>query len=206
MGVFSRILRSIRLVLLSSSIVLASCSHSFAKSTASTVAEDCVTFELSYLPEKVIAGVKPITLTSDMVKRIVPELREARLMTYEDLRYPEDQRAFVEEGYTFVLAGDFNKDGYADLAFVGKYDHNEQNDPGVFLAILSFRGKTVVRDYLSTFARDRAFLSFISGFMDNRGGISIGFAMQSDDCGFFYWTGKRYAFESCLSFNKRLKN
>jgi len=155
--------------------------------------------ELNYIHPPVKPGEKPITLSDSFISEIVPELKNPRFMTVSDIGDIHEQNSFLEQGYSFVLRDDFNKDGFADLAFVGKYENDNNPKEDTFLVIVTFRGKKVVRDFFRPLKTNRVFLLKIINFKLVCNAIGMIYIPASDFCGTLYWSGSKYDYEPCQS-------
>lgn len=158
-----------------------------------------IIIELDFIPQGVKPGDKPITLNENIVRRLLPELKKPRLMSYKDITELEEQEGFIEGGYAFVLRGDFDRNGSADIAFVGKYDNFEQPEKNCFLAIVSIKGKKVTREYFSRLETKKAYLLRVPEYKPKIEAIGIIYNLYSEECGYLYWAGKRYDFKPCRS-------
>lgn len=156
-----------------------------------------IVIKFDFIPSGVKPGEKPITLAPDLLHELLPELKNPRLMRFEDLGDPHEQEGFIEEGFTFVLRGDFNRDGVADLAFVGKYDNPEHPKENTFIVVVSFKEKMVIRDFFSKIPRDRASLLLEPRYKPKIDAIFISYTYASDDCEFLYWNRIKYEFDPC---------
>jgi hypothetical protein len=155
---------------------------------------------LIYLSSGEASG--PLRIDDDFLKKHLTQLKNPRLMRIEDVTR-EYERNWVldsDSGCSFVIEGDFNKDGNSDYAVVGKYDGPYPNNYN-FVAILSKRrGKVVVEFlYKHEVPHDRAFLCKEEGkklYVKNAGKrfdvIVIGFAYGTDYVSAIAWDGKRY--------------
>lgn len=156
-----------------------------------------IVIELSYIPKGIKPGDKPITLNPPLLSRLLPELRNPRLMSIKDLNDSDEQEGFFEGGYSFVLRGDFNKDGFADIAFVGKYDNQSDSEKNSFIAIVSIRGRKVIREYFSRLETKKAYLIRVIDFKPQADAIGIVYNLYSEECGYLYWGKGQYNFKPC---------
>jgi len=153
-----------------------------------------LSIELPYIPEKVSPGDKPITLSSDLLKQLLPEINNPRRMEYDDLKSNIDRREFIEYGSTFVLKGDFNNDGIGDIAFTGKYDGSNS-----FFAIITFKYKMAIRQFYSTSSTEFIALNMVPNFMNNNCAIQLIYKFASDDCEYLHWNDRFYDLKPCQS-------
>jgi len=180
-------------------VILGLCITNFnadAKPNKSSSNEQVVIEGVS-IPEGVKPGDKPITLNKGLLKKLLPELINPRLMTFKDLGTPAEQEGFLEGGYTFVLRGDFDRDGFADIVFVGKYDNPENPERNSFIAVVTIKGEKIIRKYFSKIHRDRISLLRAVNYKTKIEAIGMSYNIASDDCGFLYWTGKDWQFDAC---------
>jgi hypothetical protein len=144
----------------------------------------------------------PLRIDDDFLKKHLTQLKNPRLMTIEDVSREYERNWFLDSdpGCSFVVEGDFNKDGSPDYAVVGKYDGQYPNN-SIFVAILSRKqGKVVVEFlYRHKVPHDRAFLCKEDGKKlyaknaDKRFDvIVIAFAYGTDNVSAIAWNGKRY--------------
>jgi hypothetical protein len=101
----------------------------------------------------------PIVINNELLRNTITELANPRILRTEDIKDEEERTEYVDMGYSFVVKGDFNKDGNTDYAVVGKYDGPYPNE-SVFLSILSIKGGKVSVEFLHKFRlpHDVAFL------------------------------------------------
>ena len=160
------------------------------------VSKGKVVLELNYLPDKILPGDKPISLSDDLIAKILPELKNPRLMNLADIKDPEEQYRFFEDGYTFVLRGDFNRDGFADIVFVGKYNQYLENS---FIAIISIKGNKVIRDYFTIIYRGHIGLVNLPSYKPKQkiNAIGMSYNLSASDCGFLHWDGKYWLYDDC---------
>jgi len=144
-------------------------------------------------------GDKPITLDGSLLEKLLGELKQPRRMTYKDLEMSNEQEGFLEGGYTFVLRGDFNGDGFADIAFVGKYDNRDNAEKNCFIAVVTVKGKKVTREFFSKIYRDRVFLLRAIDYKPKLDAIGMSYNLNSDDCGYLYWNGETWRYDECKS-------
>jgi len=165
--------------------------------TNKNMSNEQVFIEIDSMPMDVKPGDKPITLDENLLKKLLPELRNPRLMSFKDLNTPDEQEGFLEGGYTFVLRGDFDWNGFADIAFVGKYDNPDHPNKNTFIAIVSIEGKKVLRKFFSVIRRDRILLIRVINYKPKIDAIGMSYNLASDDCGYLYWTGREWQYDEC---------
>lgn len=153
--------------------------------------------ELSNIFPGTRPGDKPITLSEKLLGILFPGLKNPRRMSIDDLIDIDQKEDFYEEGYTFVLRGDFNRDGIADIAFVGKYDGNNKN-ADAFMSILSIKGKRVIVEHWRKLPYHRAAILVDPNYKKNIDGINIMYTFGSEECETLYWDGKQWKYDSCL--------
>lgn len=151
-----------------------------------------ISVEVNYLPQKVEKGDMPIALTSELLKELFPELDKPRQMLLKDLKDIVHQSIFIKEGLSFVLRGDFNKDGIGDVVFGGKYISGSFGEQS-FIAVITFRENSVVREFMKKFHHNEdIILSTIYSSMPFVDGVLITFALESDHQAILCWTGSEY--------------
>jgi len=179
-------------------LVINSGNLSIAETKPKDVQSNMITFELSYVPSVGKPGDMPIDLNKDFLNKLLPELRNPRLMVLKDLdEKSHEPDLFLSRGYTFVLRGDFKNVGTAEIVFVGKYDNPEQPDRTSFIAIISLEGKKVTREYFLPIYRDRISLQRVMNYKPKIDAIGMSFNILSDDCGYLYWFANNWQFELC---------
>jgi len=139
------------------------------------------------LPKKVWPGDKSFSLGKKLLSRLLPEIENPRLMSLSDLSSFEIPM-FVEEGDVFVLRGDFNNDGIADVAFVGKGDNIGDDS---FFVIVSIKNGKIRREYFDVIDAEKITLNQQS-YYKGRKSIMLIFTYGSEDTSFIYWDGKQY--------------
>lgn len=153
--------------------------------------------ELDYIPTGIKPGDKPITLSESLLGEFFPELKHPRLMGFDDLGDTDEKDSFIEGGYSFVLRGDFNNDGLADIAFLGKYENIEEPEKNTFIGILSIKGKKVTREFFSRLGYKRASLIKVSKYKGSLDAIGIIYTINSDYCEYLFWHNNKYRFNPC---------
>lgn len=123
-----------------------------------------------------------------ILQTLAPELREARLLTMEDLTDQEAEKMSTtpEVGRRFV--GDFNEDGQQDLALFGSYARGETR--GTFVLIASRRESGWHRAGLLQFSRP-----FIIG-LGNAKVLNVLFCAACDQGGRIVSTSSGYEYVS----------
>lgn len=152
----------------------------------SIAAEEKIAVKLDMLPSVVKPGDKPFSLGKKLLSKLLPEIGNPRLMSLSDLS-SSDIPIFLEEGNVFVLCGDFNNDGIADVAFVGKGDNIGGNS---FFVIVSIKDSKIVREFFDVIDAEKIALS--QKYYKSRKSIMLIFTYGSEDSSFVYWGGKRY--------------
>lgn len=180
------------------------CAGLLALFTEKSYAEEIVTekeiaIEMKSIPAGIKPGDKPITLNTSLLGRLLPELRNPRLMSFKDIVDSYEQNAFIEGGYSFVLRGDFDRDGFADIAFVGKHENPNDNGENCFIAIFSIKGKKVVREYLAKLSSPRVFLLRIPAYKPGIDAMQLVYKFGTEECGYLYWIEKKYQYDLCKS-------
>jgi len=67
-------------------------------------------------------------------------------MNFEDLVTSDEKDLFIESGYSFVLRNDFMRAGLANITFVRKYEGSDKPETNCFIAVVSIKGKRVIRE------------------------------------------------------------
>jgi hypothetical protein len=121
-----------------------------ANSAYGMQSDKIVKVELDYLDFIPKPGQTPISFSTCLLSQLLPELKNPRFMYFNDIGEDWWKQKFLDGGFTFVLANDFNKDGIADVVFVGEYESGENSEINSFLTIVSLRYKTATRELLIT--------------------------------------------------------
>ncbi len=158
-----------------------------------------IIIEENHIPSVTKPGDKPITLNEQLLSKLVPELKNPRLMHYDDLSDPRDRESFIEGGYTFVLTGDFIRNGFADIAFVGKYDNPESSTENCFFAVVSIQGKKIIREYFSKLKTKEVSLIRVSNYKSKTDAIGLVYKFETEECGYFFWLKMKLYYEPCKS-------
>ncbi|MCL4498783.1 MAG: FG-GAP repeat protein [Chloroflexi bacterium] len=135
--------------------------------------------QMNSIPAGVKPGNKPFTLNESFLKKILPELKNPRRMALKDLGTLEEEENFLEGGYTFVLRGDFDGDGFADVAFVGKYDNQTNRENNCFIAVVTIKGKKIIRNFFSKINRDRISLLRVINYGSSGFQVAKGFMLRA---------------------------
>lgn len=82
-----------------------------------------------------ISGIQgQVKIDNNFFKKYLTQIKNPKLLTIDDIK--RDYEKTGMEGWSFVIEGDFNKDGYTDCAIAGKYD-GPYPDSSLSIAILS---------------------------------------------------------------------
>lgn len=139
---------------------------------------------------------------NNFLRKYISQLKNPRLMTIEDVKL-EYEKAWIEDpesGCSFVVKGDFNKDGYIDYGVIGKYD-GPYPDKSIFIAIFSTKGGKVTTEFLYKHgvAHDRGFLCLEWGDVVNIRNVDkkfdviiASFAYGTDYVFAIAWDGMKY--------------
>jgi hypothetical protein len=155
-----------------------------------------VKIEIDYLGpgEKIPIGDLPIDLTNELLQKLFPELKNPRQVLPKDIEI-HDLSSIFTQGLTFVLKGDFNNDGVADVVFSGRYLADNKEEKG-FVAVISFLpGPFVEREFLQVFRGDRDVTLALDRYHHYKPGIDgilIYGHLASEDTSILYWTGSHY--------------
>jgi hypothetical protein len=98
-----------------------------------------------------------VTIDNCFLKRHLTQLKNPRLLTIDDIKRGYEK--YEMEGWSFVVKGDFNKDGHDDYAIAGKYD-GPFNEESLFIAILTIKNGIISVECMEKFSfpHDRVFL------------------------------------------------
>lgn len=153
-----------------------------------------ITVIVDYIGEDVRPGDNPLPMTDEFFGKLFPEINNPQNMEYEDLNFI-NKSALIHGGLTFILRDDFNNDGIADVAFIGKYV--EDSTKKTFLAILSIERKKVTRKYFEKFNSDQALLLRVPNYKEGMDAIFVTFNYASEDCFYLFWQKDKYVSEAC---------
>jgi hypothetical protein len=130
------------------------------------------------------------------------------MMTRNDLRNTENIEDLRIGRWSFIIHGDFNKDGYPDVAVVGRCDY-EYPGKSIFIAIFTNIEGTISNEFLSLGpGEDRAFLRLEKGTMivegiDEKYNVIFAVLEFGSDYGFvIVWDGNKYI-ESTEAYHKQ---
>jgi|WetSurMetagenome_2_1015567.scaffolds.fasta_scaffold43909_1 hypothetical protein len=146
------------------------------------------------LSEKVRIGNLPIGLNDGELQKLFPELKHPRQMLPKDIEKQDDLFVIFTQGLTFVLKGDFNHDGIADVVFSGKYLADDNKKEKGFVAVISFPpGGFVEREYLEVFDDEILALDRLYHYKPGIDGIVIYGILRSEEIYILFWTGFHYS-------------
>jgi hypothetical protein len=160
-----------------------------------------ISIKLNYIPKVVKPGEKPISLLRPFLSQILPELKEPELLSFDDLGDKDERDNFIEAGCTFVVRGDFKKDGNADIAFVVKDKGSILSEKKIYLVVISIKEQTVTRDFFCMLNNKRASLLLMANYKKGPDVIMVYYNLESDWCHLLYWNGQKYTLQSCESGN-----
>ncbi len=134
--------------------------------------------------------------------RHLPQLKKPRLMTEGDIRNKDERDTYQKEGWSFVLKGDFDKDGFPDYCVSGKYD-GPYPGKSIFVAIFTKKNDAIVPRllYKHSIPANVAFLMREKGssvdmelppVAGNYDIISVAFALYTEYGFVIIWNGKEY--------------
>jgi hypothetical protein len=135
----------------------------------------------------------------------LPMLKNPRVMTLGDVREKQETNILHEKiarykRCSFILKGDFNKDGRGDYAVIGKYD-GPFPGKSLFIAIFSGPYNKPTLDYLHRlpYPHDRGFLCLTTGEQMHVPRVTrkydiilVILAVDSDNFYALVWDGKKY--------------
>jgi len=139
-------------------------------------------------------------IDNDFLRKFLKDIKNPRILTIEDVSDEYEKTSYLKLGYSFVVEGDFNKDGYVDYAIAGKYD-GSYGQKSLFVAIMSLKKGEVSLEFLHKISRphDKLFISVESG---NRlqcrnvnkkfDVIAVAMALWTDDVWAIVWDGEKY--------------
>ena len=139
-----------------------------------------------------------ITIDNSFLKKHLTEIKNPRLLTIDDIK--RDYEKYEMEGCSFVVNGDFNKDGYDDYAIAGKYN-GPFNEESLFISILTKKNNIITVEYMKKFSfpHDRVFLcsepgtNFIIENVDKKYDvIAVAMALATEWVWLIAWDGKKY--------------
>jgi hypothetical protein len=139
-------------------------------------------------------------IDNEFVKKHLKMLKNPRIMTVGDVKDENEREAFVDLGYSFVVKGDLNKDGYIDYAIVGKYD-GPYPDRSLFVAVVSLKEGKSSLEFLHKIRRphDRAFLKIEPGSRLYCKGVDktfdvvfVAMSLWTEDAWCIAWNGRKY--------------
>jgi hypothetical protein len=136
-------------------------------------------------------------IDDEFVKKHLKMLKNPRILIAEDIMDEDERKEFAELGYSFVVRGDLNKDGYIDYAVVGKYD-TSINSP-LFVAIVSLKDNAITTEFLHKIPHDRAFLRVEPGSRLRCANtdemfdvVFVAMRLWTEDAWGIAWDGKKY--------------
>ena len=103
-------------------------------------------------------------IDNSFLRKYLPEIKNPRMMTRNDLRNTDNIEDLRIGRWSFIIHGDFNKDGYPDVAVVGKCDY-EYPGKFIFIAIFTNIEGIISNQFLDWAPEDRALLQLEKGTM-----------------------------------------
>jgi hypothetical protein len=147
-------------------------------------------------------------IDNSFLRKYLPEIKNPRIMTRKDLRKTDNFERLRIDRWSFIIHGDFNKDGYPDVAVVGRCDY-EYPGKSIFIAIFTNIEGTISNEFLSLGpGEDRAFLRLEKGTMivegiDEKYNVIFAVLEFGSDYGFvIVWDGNKYI-ESTEAYHKQ---
>lgn len=131
-----------------------------------------------------ILTVTDVSVDDAYISKTFTQLKGARLSRPEDLR-DIFREPFRKDRYSFLLKGDFNRDGYPDYFISGQFEQNGKTKP--FFALISLHGSKVIIEILNTEVSDTIMLKELEP-----GKIIAAYALDSNDFYLIYWDGTKY--------------
>ncbi len=151
-----------------------------------------ISVKLDYIPKEFNINM----LNNDVLQKLFPELKEPKLFSENDLYDENDREYYLIEGNSFLVQGDFNKDGYIDIAFIIKGMDKVTLLKIIGFAIVSIKGNELIRDHFKIFTHSKkGFLKKTTNYKQGKDAISVCYALETDWEDFIYWNGKEYIAE-----------
>jgi hypothetical protein len=141
-----------------------------------------------------------VVINDEYLKKTLAQLGNPRILTSEDIMDDQERKEYMNMGYSFVVKGDFNKDGTVDYAIAGKYDGPYPNQ-SIFITIISIKDDKANVEFLHRFAfpHDAVFLRVESGDEINARNIGkrfdiliVAMTLWSDYSFVIVWDGTKY--------------
>ncbi len=143
-------------------------------------------------------GLKQLQIDDRFLCKYVTQVKNPHLLTEKDLKRKPEKEAYKDYGYSFLVEGDFNKDGNTDYAIAAKYN-DENSKQAVFVAIITVRNSNVAVEFFYPIpSHDRIFLHLEQGTMhveniDRRYDvILVALELWTDYVFVVAWDGKKY--------------
>jgi hypothetical protein len=154
--------------------------------------EKKITVKLDYIPRNNNIDI----LNNDVLQKLIPELKEPKLFSKDDLEDKDDQDYFSDQGFSFFINGDFDNDGYTDIVFVIKGWDRVTSKQMIGFMIVSIKGRVLVREYfIASIHFKKAFLKKMTNYKQGKDAIYVAFALEGDWGNFLYWNGKKKKYD-----------
>jgi len=110
-------------------------------------------------------------------------------MTLDDLNRELDKSFFKQDGFTFVVEGDFDRDGIDETTVAGK-----DGESNTFILLLAVgRGKPMVKYFEYFPGNSQLSLQVMPRCHRGFDGIALAFTLRSDHGFYLVWDGKKYS-------------
>jgi len=127
-------------------------------------------------------------LDNSLLQKLLPKLRKPRLMTMDDFG-ELDKRFFRQDGFSFVVEGDFDRDGTKDTAIAGK-----DEELNTFILLLAVgRGKPILKYFEYFPGNSQLSLQVVPKCHRGFDGIALVFTLRSDHGFYLVWDSKKYS-------------
>lgn len=136
-------------------------------------------------------------LSKDLLKQLLPELKEPRLMNLDDLGDTLDKETFLMGEFSFAMIGDLNNDGFPEIALAGKFKNSQHQDANTFVAIFSIKDGFARLEYFREQLRPRFVLFSESNYKNETQAVGITYSFGSEECAFVFWENGKYVSEAC---------
>jgi hypothetical protein len=133
-----------------------------------------------------------LTVDDGLLKNLLPKVKAPRLMRLDDLLDDWERRNFVTDGLTFILEGDYDRDGKQDYAVAGKDDSLDPNLSAFILILTVKQGRPVVM-YFRHLRIPRLSLLLQPNCYKGFDGIGLVQTPRSDHGAYLTWDGAKYS-------------
>lgn len=128
-------------------------------------------------------------INNALLRELLPNVKEPRLMTVDDLGNEWEKNFFIQDGFSFIIEGDFNNDGDRDYAVAGK----DASSSSTFLVVIALKHGQPMTEYFDYFnGKPKMSLALWRNCRNEMDAIVVAFTLRSDDGFYLMWDGKRY--------------